>query len=280
MRWLGLAGGLLLAVGVAGLGWTLKPVLRAVERDWMAAESIPPPADGSVQSSKGGEEPMERLWMPAAFNQPVPTPTDALDTPATPVMDEMGAFFSSGERVVLRIAPPEAVNGGRSIKIAFQPGEDCEYGSGQACVSRHRNGQVILLTVHSGLGGEGEAFRSAVEGTGLNLAFYSFERIQRNLAALGGVPVRIQAGSSGRDDLQLDAVVRIPPARLEAYFARPFDESLEEAAQSSSQLQAALDSGKNLLIFEICGWQIPGEPAAPEVSPTTASIYLGVIEIQ
>jgi hypothetical protein len=194
--------------------------------------------------------------------------------------DEWNEFLTSGERVVLRITPPEDLNAGRAIRIGFFPGSDCEYSSGRACVSRHRGGQVTLLTVHSGLGGEGEAFRSAVEGTGLDRAFYSFARIRRNLQALAGSPARLQSGSLGRDDLSLAVVVRIPPQELEAYFASPFDEALTAAAEKSSELRAALDSGEPLLVFEICGWQIPGEALALEVSSTTASIYLGVIKIQ
>jgi hypothetical protein len=224
-----------------------------------------------------------RVWFAAVSNgggevevlagEKMPVPDEAQPR-------EWDAFLSSGVRVVLRITPPEELNTGKAIKIAFSPGVDCEYGSGRACVSRHRGGQVTLLTVHSGLGGDGEAFRSVVEGTGLDLAFYSFARIRRNMQVLAGSPARMQSGSLGRDDLSLAAVVRIPPQELETYFASPFDEALEAAADKSPDLQAALDSGEPLLIIEICGWQIPGEALAPEVSPTTASIYLGVIKIQ
>jgi len=196
-----------------------------------------------------------------------------------PNENEIGVYLSGGEKVVVRITPPEVVNAGRSIKIAFYPGDACEYGTRQACVSRHWNGQVTLLTIHSGLGGEGESFRSAMEGTGLNLTFYSIDQIQHNLEMLTGAPVSIQSGESGRDDLRLSAVVRLPPAKLEAYFTRPFDDTMAELAEDNPFFQEALESGESLLVFEICGWQIPGEPWAPEVSPTTASIYLGVIPI-
>jgi hypothetical protein len=305
IRFLTLLGGCLLAAGLIGLGWTLRPVWRALDRD-MHREAASPAATRTVPQPAAVASPKPvRIWLAAVSNNPVqsngetpdsnsgqtggeaPSENAAQPGDGNPILDGEQQpedawipILSAGEKVVLRITPPGDLNAGNAIKIAFIPGADCEFGSGRACVSRHRGGQVTLLTVHSGLGGEGEAFRSAVEGTGLDLAFFSSARIRHNMQALAGSPARIQSGGLGREDLSLAAVVRIPPARLEEYFGTPFDEALSAAAEDSPELQAALDSGGPLLIFEICGWQIPGEVMAPEVSPTTASIYLGVIKIQ
>jgi hypothetical protein len=193
--------------------------------------------------------------------------------------DPFAEYLAASEKIALRIQPPEEVNHGRTIKIAVRLGESCEYGTRQACVSRHLDGRATLLTVHSGLGGEGEAFRSAVEGTGLDLAFYPVGKIQAHLSALEKAPVHLRAGDVARDDLVLAATVRIPPQDLAAYFSSTFDDALYKAADRSQSLRAVLESEKQLLIFEICGWQLPGEPAAPEVTPTTASIYLGVVSL-
>jgi hypothetical protein len=317
IRFLTLAGGCLLAVGLIGLGWTLRPVWQALDRD-MHREAASPAATRAVPQPAAVSPPKPvRIWLAAVSNNPIESKEETSDSnnPAqskgetshsnsgqtggqapsenaaqpgdeNPILnveqseDAWTPILSGGEKVVLRITPPGDLNAGNAIKIAFIPGTDCEYGSGRVCVSRHRGGQVTLLTVHSGLGGEGEAFRSAVEGTGLDLAFFTSARIRHNMQALAGSPAWIQSGSLGRDDLSLAVVVRIPPVRLEEYFAFPFDEALSAVAEDSPELQAALDSGGPLLIFEICGWQIPGEAMAPEVSPTTASIYLGVIKIQ
>jgi hypothetical protein len=289
-RILAWAGAALLAIGLLALAITLRPLWLAALRE-SAAEDSPlpaaelPPASAARESAKG---PM-RVWLAGVSNQAVDPTVSSPDIPdaSAPGADDAPAPpadpwepYLSGERMVLRITPPEGLNGGKTIKIVFAPGDSCAYGSGRACVSRHRNGQVTLLTVHSGLGGEGEAFRSAVEGTGLDLAFYSFAQIRQNMGALAGAPARLQSGELNRDDLNLAAVTRIPPRRLAEYFEMPFDQALADEALQSPVLQAALDSGEPLLMFEICGWQIPGEEMAPQVSPTTASIYLGVIRIQ
>ena len=184
------------------------------------------------------------------------------------------------ENVSIRIQPPREINGGRDITIHFSPASDCPFGSGTACISRHHNGQVILLTIHSGVGGQGEAFRWAVEGTGINSAFFSLARIQENLDRLAQSPVTLEMGADSLDGLELAGVARIPPADLEEYFRLPFDEALSLAAKSNPALVSALAGGDGLLIFEICGWAVPGEPWAPGVSSTSASIYLGFIRDQ
>ena len=290
VRILAWSGAALLAIGLLALAITLHPLWLAALRERTAEDS--PLLAAELQPTSAVREITEgsmRIWLAGVSNQavePTALPPEIPDASA-PGADDGSAPpadpwepYLSGERMVLRITPPEGLNGGKVIKIAFAPGDSCAYGSGRACVSRHRNGQVTLLTVHSGLGGEGEAFRSAVEGTGLDLAFYSFAQIRQNLGALAGASARLQSGELNRDDLNLAVVTRVPPRRLAEYFEMPFDQALADEALQTPDLQAALDSGEPLLMFEICGWQIPGEAMAPQVSPTTASIYLGVIRIQ
>ena len=171
--------------------------------------------------------------------------------------------------VTIRIQPPEAVNGGREINIRFSPASDCPFGGGTACISRHRGGQVILLTVHSGVGGQGEAFRWAVEGSGINSAIFPLARIQENLAGLEDAPVILEMGTDSLDGLELSGVARVPPSALEDYFRLPFDDALALAAQSNQTLARALDKqGDGLLIFEICGCRsCPASPRPPASAP-------------
>jgi hypothetical protein len=268
-RALVILGGFLFAAGLAGMAWTAWLIWRPAQ-----VEIDPQPQLTTTP------------FLPQALTATVPAPTATqppVETPQEQVSYlEFAGLHSSADAgaVKIWIEPPSQVNSGRAIKLAFTPGSDCAYGTGRACVSTHRGGQVTLLTIHSGLGGEGEAFRSAVEGTGLNMAFFSLERIVRNMDALTGVPVRLQVGGADRDDLLLAAVVRIPPSQLEPYFNQPFDDALETAAQGQPVLQTLLDESSDLLAFEICGWQLPGEPYAEGVTPTTGSMYLGFIRVR
>jgi hypothetical protein len=275
LRLLLFAGGCLFLGGTAGLVLSFRPFLKP---EIVKLQIFPTATPFQPGAPDAGVK--HFVWIPMIAGGPAQHESEPTLETETPKKDELSDLFLLDENVVLRIASPPEVNNGRSIKIAFSVGDDCAYGTRRACVSRHWNGQVTLFTVHSGLGGEGESFRSAVEGTGLDMAFFSPGKIQRNLAGLSGVPVHLKVGSYQQDDLVLKAVVRIPPTMLADYFSHPFDQALEKAAGDSSDIQAALESGNPLIIFEICGWQIPGEEWAPEVSPTSASIYLGVIGIQ
>lgn len=213
----------------------------------------------------------------SAVDRPAGGAAAALPTGFVPDEGEFTSLVRAGEKVVLRIAVPPVLESGKQVKIAVVPAQSCEYGERRACLSRHRGGQVTLLTVHSGLGGEGEAFRSAVEGTGLDLAFYPVWRIRANLENLAGAAVSLRAGEEARDDLVLAGAVRVPPQGLEAYYGSPYDAVLESLAAEQEWLARVLESGRPILAFEICGWQLPGEPDAPLVSPTSASVYLGII---
>ncbi len=274
-RWYRLAvtaGTILFAAGVAGILWTA----------WLILRPAPPPA-----AIAAAPEPARRAtpFQPDAPTATVPAPTPTPLPTGAPEAPREGAFdwlqdAEESGKVRLIIQPPAEVNGGREIKSTFILSSDCEYGTGRACLSTHRGGQVTLLTIHSGLGGEGEALRGAVEGTGLNMAFFSLERIRRNMDALAGSPVILRSEQAARDDLELAALVRVPPARLEAYFQQPFDEALAAAEQDNPGLADVLGEGEDWLVFEICGWQLPGEGWYPGVTPSTGAIYLGFIRVR
>lgn len=272
-RWYRLAvtaGSILFAAGVMGILWTA----------WLIWRPAPPPvsaAPAPAQKATPFQPDAPTATVPAPT--PTPAPTGALEAPREGAFDWLQDAEESG-KVRLVIQPPDEVNGGRVIKSAFILSSSCSYGTGRACLSTHRGGQVTLLTIHSGLGGEGEALRSAVEGTGLNMAFFSLERIRGNMDALAGSPVQLQGEQGAHDDLELAALVRMPPARLEAYFRQPFDEALAAAEEDNPALADVLGEAEDWLVFEICGWQLPGEGWYPGVTPSTGAIYLGFIRVR
>lgn len=278
LAWL---GGLLLIAGLGGLGWSWRqanrhPLAQAREGlAWVLPSATPFQPQGPTLTAFRPPAATLTAAPPAVASAAPPEPTPA------PGAEFAALFMQGADRpAALRIAPPAAVNGGRELAMHFTPAGSCPYGSGLACLSRHLGGRVTLLTIHSGLGGEGEVFRAAVEGSGLNLAFFSLPQIQRSLAALSGAPAALRVGEQARDDLTLARVVRVPPRRLAAYFSRPFDEALAAAAEDDPAVAELLAQGGDLLLFEICGWQLPGEAWAEGVTPSTGSVYLGFIAIR
>ncbi len=139
---------------------------------------------------------------------------------------------------------------------------------------------MTLLTIHSGVGGQGEPFRKAVEGSGLDSALFSLQKIQANLDALQGAQVELLNGDGEVKRLTLIGVARIPPMELEQYFSLPVDQALEIAAFYNPHLKQALSSNQPLLAFEICGWRVSGESGADGLARTTGSIYFGVFELR
>lgn len=286
--WLLAAGLLLLLGGSLSLVSLLKPGWTSA---WVDTEDLPaggPPTRTPFQSDHQTPTltPFQPLiqtltpsrgpqveWIPALYNQ-VPV----LQPAATPQPHFAHRLLDfPQEKIRLRIFPDQLVNGGKMIKMTFYPAPDCAFGSGRSCVSVHRNGQVILLTIHSGVGGEGEAFRLAVEGLSLDQAGFSIGRIQANLADMQNAPVQLNLGPDNLGDFELAALARIPPLDLQRFFDLPFDDALERVASQNEPLRSALDSGEPLLAFETCGWQMPGEAWGEGSTATSASIYLGFI---
>lgn len=217
-----------------------------------------------------------RPLSPTATQVPTATPTPT-PTPVPPSPILAGEAANRSETISLVIHPSGGLNAGKDIRISFVPSNDCPFGNQRACLSLHRGGTLTLLTIHSGVGGQGESFRKLVEGLGVNSAGYSLDRIQANLNALEGVAAALQVDGGETKDLELIGVARIPPFDLEQYFALPVDQALEIAAFYQPAFEAALESGEPLLAFEICGWMLPGEEWAPGASSTTGSIYLGLL---
>jgi hypothetical protein len=194
-----------------------------------------------------------------------------------------GIDFNPGSaRITLQITPlDKKVNQGEVITISFLPGNRCFFGDGQACVNSYRaeNGQpVIYLTIHSGVGGQGQAYRHALEGTGLNQASYALDSVRKNLKSLQGARVTIQQGDHTRSGLVLAGTGRVPGEGMLDYFSLPIEHGLAAAAAFQPGLDAYILPAQPLLVFETCGWRMPEEGRAPGISATSASVYVGVIQ--
>lgn len=268
----GWAGVVLLAGSLIGLFYSLPPLIP--EPVVISSAITSPDASHTPAPSSPTLTPF-RPQQHTATAQPTATaiPTATASPTPEPHRHFADAMTGDGDQINIEIEPPDSVNRGKPVIIRLTVGDACDYGLQRACSSLHRSGSLLLLTVHSGLGAEGERFRQAVEGLGINQAAYSLAKIQANLAGLEAAPVSI----NDSPDYELVGVARVPPARLNEYLSANGDDALALAGEYNPAIQSALQSGEDLLAFEICGWQLPGEPAAEGVTPTTASIYLGVI---
>jgi hypothetical protein len=216
----------------------------------------------------------------------IPAPTVRAEEPtATPQdpLDFYGIDFTNQKRwVSIQIQPPDgSVNRGKAIFISFIPGQRCIFGDRHGCIhtfTNHAMGAVTFITVHSGVGGEGQRFRNAVEGTGINRAAFPLKRVQANLEALLGADAAIAQGERVIGGLKLVALARIPATSLAAYFNTPLDQALDLAGTIDPPLVEGINPAQPQLVFETCGWKMPGEAWAPSVTSTTGSIYLGVIQ--
>ncbi len=164
--------------------------------------------------------------------------------------------------------------------MAFIPGKKCVFGDNRACVASYQveeSAHVTFLSIHSGFGGEAETFRRAVEGSGLDHAAFSLKRVRANLRWLEGSQVVITQGKKRLKGLTLAAVGRVPPKELRDYFGASLSAAIGQAAGQDPSLAAYLSPDSPLLVFETCGWRIPGEAQARGATDTSASVYLGVI---
>ncbi len=139
-----------------------------------------------------------------------------------PALDFYGIDFTSHQRVTILIYPPdENVGHGKPIKISFIPGNRCRFGDNRGCVYAYKptsSGNVIVITVHSGVGGEAQRLRAALEGTGINRAAYSLKKVNANMDNLTGAQVVISQGDRDAAKLRLVAATRIPARSLARYF--------------------------------------------------------------
>ncbi len=227
-------------------------------------------------------QPRPLSTLPERLQSPTVRPTSNIPSEETP-FDFYGIDFSNHKKwVSLQIQPADTgINRGKPIFISFIPGQRCNFGDHHACINTfttQKNGTVIFITVHSGVGGEAQVFRNALEGTGINRAAFPLQRVQANLKALLGAEVALAQGDKMLGGLKLVAVTRIPASSLATYFNTPLDQDLALAASIDPSLVDGIDPGQPQLIFETCGWKMAGEPWAAGVSSTTASIYLGVVQ--
>ncbi len=222
---------------------------------------------------------------------PTPTPFMPVSHP-TLMVDEskpkasyayLGLDFSPGaERINITIYPTDpSVNSGQPILISFLPGNVCNYGDGHACISAHTNaagGNIIFLTIHSGVNAEAQAYRHSIEGTGFSKATFSLNQIHANLTNLSGAHVKIQQGLIIIETATMKAASRIPPELVGAYFDAPIMDALTLSAQADARITNLINQTEPMIVFETCGWKHPDEAWAPGTKDTTGSVYLGFIQ--
>ena len=126
---------------------------------------------------------------------------------------------------------------------------------------------------------DGQAFRHAVEGTGYDKAAQSLNQVRKNLAALNGATVTIIQGDVIISGLRLVATTRLPPHAINSYLAQPAEHALDAAALIDPSIQALVDENQPKIVFETCGWRMTRERWVPGTTNTSASIYLGVIQL-
>ncbi len=215
---------------------------------------------------------------------PTPAPLQALPVlPLSPPFVYEGADLTPGSaRVRIQIQPDNRrVNGGRAIELDFLPAGRCPFGDQRACTAAYyQDGltPVTFVSVHSGVGGEAQALRHALEGTGFDRAGVRLPEVFARMKALNGSSVHIRQQGYQSESYELASVVRIPASRLKDYLALPLEQALALAADLEPDLAAVLASGEPLLVLETCGWRMPGEPWPAGLSSTSASIYLVVIQ--
>jgi hypothetical protein len=216
-------------------------------------------------------------FSPHAFQEPTPTP-------AAPPFLFHGLNFEPGQsRITLNIFPPDdRVNQGQAIRMSFLPGETCMFSDGYGCIHTFQNqagGRIIFITLHSGVGGEAESFRHAVEGTSLGRAGFSLTKTLTNLNALIGAKASIVQSGLEDHTLALLWASRLPASLVEPYYGRPVREALTFAAQHDPSLEIIETTTKTLIVFETCGWRILEEEWPVGQPETSGAVYIGVIGI-
>ena len=243
----------------------------------------PSSADYSQKGSDVGEGLFKSQHLPILFNRSNSRGINK-NTYGEPDLEFYGIDFSHNQlRIIITITPPDdRINQGKPIVIPIFPSEECEFGDKTACVNAYKpteHGNVIFLSVHSGVGGEAQRFRHAIEGTGINQAGYDLVEVMARMNALNGADVTIQQDEVEIGGFKLVTTGRVPANSLQHYFNSPVTEALYQAASYNPGLIDNISSDTYQLVIETCGWKMPGEPWAPQVTQTSASIYLGVIQI-
>ena len=190
-------------------------------------------------------------------------------------------FSSDGAQITLEIMPDEGrFDHNQPIEITFSPGDHCEFGDGHACVYEFNSSagkKVIMTSVHSGWGAEAEAFRDYLEGTGFFQALHTEEQVQGTVESLIGSVIRIHQGELITEGFQLIEIIRVPPTHFNDYLALPIEKTLDYAIEVTRLAPSILD--QDLLVFETCGWKLPGEAPVNGLDYTSNAIYLGLVQI-
>lgn len=256
------------------------------------------PTANPTRRPKPGGGGFDQLWTPGmSAGLPSPTPFQPVHptaiplpsqpTPPAPVAAWAGENFpglalQAGQPVIhLRIKPDGGqVNSGDPIQLNFQVGTECLFGAGTACVNTYQapgSAPVSLVTIHSGVGGEAQPLRHALEGTVYNQAGLSLRQVLKNLRQLTGSPVRISQDGQEITGLEIAAAIRLPAALVKEYIQTPASQALDFAAQYAPELEGFLNPDRPLIVLETCGWRMPGEAQGNRLPETSASIYILVI---
>ena len=166
-----------------------------------------------------------------------------MDAPA-PFWQDFDFSDGAAQMEIHLVDPDGGILGGKPVQMRFLPGADCLFGSGKACVSLHADGRAMLLTIYSGISGEGQQLRHAFEGTGINTAGLHTTEILANLSQLQGAIASLHQGISSLDYLTVVAAMRIPPDHiLDEYYALPFLDALDWAAGEDEDSAPAVGCG-------------------------------------
>ena len=211
-----------------------------------------------------------------------PTLTPAATQAESPDFDFSGIDFTPGvEEITLRFWPASnALNRGRPIKVRFLPGSQCNFGDHQACIHHFRTAsqqEVLWVSVHSGVTGEGQELRHALEGTGINSASLSLEQVLFNLEEIKSASITLRQGQKSVETASVAAFVRVPAGDVPDYLLLSFNQALDMVFAANPGIQKQLEGSRTLLVIETCGWRMPGEQGWQFVNDTSASIYLGIL---
>jgi len=190
-------------------------------------------------------------------------------------------FEDQGNPVTLQIRPADNINHGKDVNISFIPGEVCQFGIHRACmVAYHNPGEenMVVFSVHSGVGGEAQDYRHLIEGTWVDQAGKSLTEVRKTMSSLVGSRVEINQGDKPVQSGTLVRIIRVPAVRVAEYLQTPLDSALKFADRVSPDVYGQYDPSKPGLVLETCGWRMPQELKAEGTTDTSASIYISIIQ--
>ena len=206
----------------------------------------------------------------------------ALPEPQPEKQPSLFDFKYDSQPVTIVIEPEMKFDhAGKNVEISFLPGNHCAFGEGYGCVYKFltpNEKHVTFVSVHSGLGGEGDDLRNLLEGTGINQGLFKPDQVLNVAKSLIGSEIRIEQGDRKISDLTLSRVIRIPPEYVETYTALPVEDTLEYAVKVASLDRTILND--NLMVIETCGWRLPGEEEIAGLNDMSYSVYLVIVSLE